>query len=174
MFGAVCNKQRMLFLLKPQKHGKDSELEIQHSILFHSECEILYCPGIINLSDRQLPLLGQFALCPQAEGALLCRRLMPVPGGVQWSCLLAELPRAVRGLVTTWKTQSFYWAWLGWSSSPHSILTGLGCVLAPKKGLVTLFINYLYLDQVWGFFLILFSHPHPAEEVSDKSSLVGK
>lgn len=77
---SVINKQ-YFFLLKPKMHGKDSELESKHSVLFHSECEILHCAGIINLSDRQLLLLGQFALCPQAEGALLCRRLLPVPGG---------------------------------------------------------------------------------------------
>lgn len=81
MFGSVCNEQKILFLLKPQMHGKDSELESKHSILFHLKYEILHCPGIINLSDRQLPLLGQFALCPQDEGALLSRRILPVPGG---------------------------------------------------------------------------------------------
>lgn len=81
MFGSVCNEQKILFLLKPQMHRKDSELESKHSILFHSKHEILHCPGIINLSDRQLPLLGQFALCPQDEGALLSRRIFQSLGG---------------------------------------------------------------------------------------------
>lgn len=54
MFGSVCHKQKILFLLKTQMHRKDSELESKHSILFHSKCEILHCPGIINLSGRQL------------------------------------------------------------------------------------------------------------------------
>lgn len=83
---------------------QDSELESKDSILFHSKCEILHCPGIINPSDRQLLLLGQFALCPQAEGALLCRSSpLPAPGGYSGAGS-AELPWPAGGLVTRWKT----------------------------------------------------------------------
>lgn len=84
MFGSVCPKQKIPFLLEPEMHRKGSELDSKHSILFHSKCEILHCPGIINLSDRQLLLLGQFALCPQAEGALLCSS-SPLPSLGEYS-----------------------------------------------------------------------------------------
>lgn len=153
-------KQKNSFLLKLKIHRKDSELQSKRSILFHSEWEILHCPGIMNLSDRQLLLLGQFALCPQAEGALLCRRLLPVPGGYSgagcWqSCHGLWRPSDQMG------SPKCLLAWLGWSSPPHSILTVLGCVLAPQKGLVTLFINCLYLDQVLGFFFHFIFSPQP-------------